>query len=675
MANIVTKTSGSSMANTTLAGAPFTAKKIFKKCALISFACACIVVFAIYIQALCPQLLGQSFSLQKAYAANYTVEQDSYDATLDSAGNLSITETRIYHFDIPHTLVGRIMAPSGRGDVTVSGVSISAAGQAKQTLSEVPFQTSWRESGGPGQTAYSIDKQNNTIYTFGDYSDTVSVSWTYVYTNVVTRYNDTSELYWQVIGKNEEVAISNVKLTLHLPNEAGQEIKAGDNVRAWGHGSLTGNVEISDVINYTCPKVSPGDFAELRVLYPVEWASQVSADCIDNTNNLDHILNEEKSWADDANSQRNSARTLQNVIFWAFMIFPPILFIAALFVYWRFGREHKTKFQGKYWRDVPANKIDPCVVGRICRWNKTDPADLTAQLMDLTARDVISLKPTTETKKKLLGGEKQKETLALVWNDPDNYEGLSSIDKCTLRLIFRELAKADSVTAERLKEIIKSDRETAVHYLKNWQETLTEYVDAMSYFEEKSKFLFGTFAVISTILAAAVLVLFFLDYADGSYIPLMPVAFGSAFVFSIATIILSFQIRRRSVQAAEIAAKSKALKKWFKDFTNLKEAIPTDVKVWGRLLVYASLFGVADEVIKSLKLVAPDLFNDDWFLWYLCWSTPAYGHTGFNIGSSFSDAFGGAIAASNNSSATGAGGGFSGGGGGGFGGGGGGFAR
>ena len=621
----------------------------------------------------CVFVLVQVIFPAQAHAANYKVTADNIEANLDSTGDLFITETRTYQFDVSHTLVGRILAPSDKGDVSISSVSIESSG-ITQTLAEVPFQTSWRDSGGPGQACYSIDKEKNAIYTFGNYSDTASVTWTYIYTNVLKKYNDVADFYWQFIGKNEEVAVSNVNLTLKLPNIAGQTIKAGDNVHAWGHGALNGNISVSDVITYTCPKVYPGDYSEARVVFPSDWASMVVSSCTENADKLDSIMEEETKLVNEANAQRNNARILQNVLFWSFIILPIILCIVAFCFFWRFGREHKTKFKGKYWRDVPDKAVDPCVVGRIFRWNKKDPADLTAQLMDLSVRGVISLKPTTETKKKLLGGEKKKDTLELVWNKPDDYEGLSPIDKKTLNLIFKELAKDDAITADGLKEKIKSDRETAAHYLKNWQETVSDYVENKGYIEQKSKFLFGTFAILGLVVIIAPLMLYAFDIAKDSYIAQMPIAALSAIVFGIITIIISFQIRRRSVQGAEIAAKSKALKRWFKDFTNLEEAIPTDTKVWGRLLVYASLFGVAKEVVKALKVQAPDLFEDDWFMWYLCWSTP-YGHAGFSMSESFSDAFGSALAATNDSSATGAGGGFSGGGGGGFGGGGGGFAR
>ena len=133
---------------------------------------------------------------------------------------------------------------------------------------------------------------------------------------------------------------------------------------------------------------------------------------------------------------------------------------------------------------------------------------------------------------------------------------------------------------------------------------------------------------------------------------------------------------------------SKALRNWLTDFSSLDERPPTDVKVWGEFMVYAYLFGVADQAIKQLQTTMPQLFEYDgsmgmtympWWFWY------TGGHTAAgsampsvsdmlqtSMTNTMSTAQAALSGASGNfSSGGGFGGGFSGGGGGGFGGGGG----
>jgi uncharacterized membrane protein len=144
------------------------------------------------------------------------------------------------------------------------------------------------------------------------------------------------------------------------------------------------------------------------------------------------------------------------------------------------------------------------------------------------------------------------------------------------------------------------------------------------------------------------------------------------------SVVAMVKCRDISREAIELKAQLEALRRWLKDFTRLNEAVPRDVVLWNRLLVMAVVLGVADEVIKQLKVAVPELMSDPAFM-------PTYGwyHDGPSGRpySSFQSGYGGAhsvsaakLSASESSSGGGGGGGFSGGGGGGFGGGGGGGA-
>ena len=103
----------------------------------------------------------------------------------------------------------------------------------------------------------------------------------------------------------------------------------------------------------------------------------------------------------------------------------------------------------------------------------------------------------------------------------------------------------------------------------------------------------------------------------------------------------------------------KGLKKYMEDFSLLKEREVPEIEIWERFLVYATAFGIAEKVIKQLKIAYPDfeqLTGNNHTMMYLMM------HTDFS--SSFSSAVSTSIS-STYSSATGGGGGFSGGGGGG----------
>ena len=53
------------------------------------------------------------------------------------------------------------------------------------------------------------------------------------------------------------------------------------------------------------------------------------------------------------------------------------------------------------------------------------------------------------------------------------------------------------------------------------------------------------------------------------------------------------------------------LKKYLEDFTLLDERHIEEVKLWKNYMVYATLFGIADQVIKDMKKINPDFFKMD----------------------------------------------------------------
>ena len=61
----------------------------------------------------------------------------------------------------------------------------------------------------------------------------------------------------------------------------------------------------------------------------------------------------------------------------------------------------------------------------------------------------------------------------------------------------------------------------------------------------------------------------------------------------------------------EEKAKWLGLKKYMEDFSLLNEREVPDLKLWEKYLVFATAFGIADKVLKQLKIKYPELQNMD----------------------------------------------------------------
>ena len=95
------------------------------------------------------------------------------------------------------------------------------------------------------------------------------------------------------------------------------------------------------------------------------------------------------------------------------------------------------------------------------------------------------------------------------------------------------------------------------------------------------------------------------------------------------------------------------------DFSLLDEKEVPSIVVWEKYLVFATAFGIADKVLKQLKLVYPEIENIDTFNT----ASSIYIMSNTNFSSSFTSAINSSFSSAM-SSGSGGGGGFSGGGGG-----------
>ncbi len=609
----------------------------------------------------------------------HSCTKDEMTAAVSTDGSVHVVDSRTYKFKGKYTLTAAVLDPPDNGEAIVNSVSVIDGNGNRSTLEEVPFQTGWRTSGGPSSGHYAIDKAQNTVYAFSTTEDAdKTFVFDYTYTNAVTKYNDVSVLYWQFIGPKWDVDTKNTTVTLTLPVPEGESVKGGENVYAFGHGPLEGNVTFNadNTITFNIPKVKSGTFAEMRVAFPNAWTPSIMPSNIVNANGLQGVLDEEKKWQDEAAAQR-----IKN----ALILYVPLgisllclLFSLVLFL--RHGKEYKPQSPLDYWRDVPDKGTHPAVIARLWRWNEEDANDITTTLMHLSNLGVVRIEQREELVDRKVLPDKQKTSYHLIL-DPEKRGALEldPIDEAALSLVFDKVGgHSVDVSLDDLTKYSKDHAESFVKAVDSWQGKIDKVVDKRNFFEKKGDSLKTSMHIVAFLLAGGG---FFISSWIGNYAPFLGLLPGV-----IILAVFAHFMPRRSREAVEIQERNEALKRWLKDFTALNEAVPTDAKVWGELLVYAYIFGVVDEAVTNLNAVAPEIWNDPYFSYGMLWYYNPYGamyRTASNhdfFGNAFENTYSTAQAAVSAASgggggSFGGGGGFSGGGGGGFGGGGGGFSR
>ena len=469
------------------------------------------------------------------------------------------------------------------------------------------------------------------------------------------RWNDIAELYWQFVGDQSDHPSDHVTITVHLPQGVTK-----DQVRAWTHGPLWGNVTIQPdgtVVSEISP-LPAYTFVEPRILFPASALSEAAPQAAPR---LQAALAEEKALADQANRTRTWARV--KVVLWGILGVgvPLVALILVLILYFRYGREPKPQFQAQYLRDIPQPSLPPALVGFIWRMGSVTREDATATLLDLVNRGVIEIE-RVQTVDDGFFGSKDETSYRLTLQE-DKLGGLEKFEADLVDLVFDKMARSHSFVLSELKDTVKQHRSSVATEYKQWVTKVQREGESRGYLDKKADamaFSGAAFGFVAAVASGAAAV--FSQYWW----------FLIGLVVSILLVGLARSIKRRSQEAAELHAQYVALKAYMKDFGRMDEKPPDAVVLWEQFLVYAVVFGMADEVVKAMQVKIPEVVQDPAFgrMYWLMFPMPGGGYNSpfSEVSQSFTQAV--AVATSSSSSGSGGGGGFSGGGGGGGGGGG-----
>ena len=624
-------------------------------------------------------------------------------ATVEADGSLVVVERRSYQSKGSYNgILWDVPQGSYQGREVLAAVAwVAAIEDGQQT---------YLEEGSTGvRGTYELADEGDHLqlkmyWPMEDETATIEVA--YVLANVVSRWEDAGELYWQYVPADEgsQGEWLNVTCTVGLPVPDGAEVRAGENVRAWGHGPLDGEVSIEGgSIRFFSPGVGSAEFLEARVVFPPEWLTDVQPS---GQARLDAILAEEDHWAKDANSSRRNARLVAYGLP-AFMCLAGIGSAVASFLYRRriASKGPKPTFTDTYFRDVPSND-HPAVLGMLYREGRVDQADFSATLMRLTDKGRIALDAVEVDKAGKRGGTNRGHEWRLTRRteaaarDGDTRAGGKKIDNAAMSLLFDVVAgkpKQEDHEAELRSTgepfVLMSDFEkTAEQWPSLYQKGYDGWDEAVHDAYNKRTFVADVEEdVVNGILGLGDFALAVVFGIVGMLlgVPSILLAIGFIVWFAAGLYIVWVDEGVAAVtytqEAVDLRAKLEALKRWLVEFTRLEEAIPTDVVLWNRLLVMATVLGVADKVVEQLRVYMPELMGSSHF-WAADWyrddvddlSMPcaaldvSMGLARDTVASELHhDVSTSSSASSRNSSSRGSGGGFSSGGGGGFSGGGG----
>lgn len=595
-----------------------------------------ILIFAIII------LLGLT---TKSNASLYLNNLDFY-AEIDTNGNMNVTETWNIRISNTNTLYKTFELDENKYS-GITNVQVSEVGRGDFTETDEwayhltkDYYFGGINDDGKFEISFGVGLDDSTA------TNTYKISYTVV--DAIKKYDDCAELYWQFLGSDAAVDASKITGTIKLPSEADSK----EDIRVWGHvETLNGEIYVTstDTVEFSLDNYISGNYVEVRIAMPSEMIE--TAERTYNKNVLPSIIEEETEWANEANVRRERKQRNEKIIktvIIAVMVIIGIILLRQTVKYIKIFKNTKKLIpteKYEYFREKPDKNSTPA--DALFLYNNGVTAASTAfgnvfsaTLLNLSLKGYFKIIVEQNEKGK-------KETL--IYKTKKDIEDLQYEEERIARFVKNAIDSKEKITIKELQKYIRNHASSVSSLIeKTGIETKNKNKMTENFDEEKSKEKSKYIGIAIVYFAVAMFCITFL-----------PVVI-LLIINAILALMINGKLSNLTQKGIDEREKWKGLKKYMEDFSLLNEKEIPALEVWEEYLVYATVFGIADKVIKQLKMVYPQIDEMDDF------NTASYiylmSHTNFN--SSFSKAINSSIS-STMSSGSGGGGGFSGGGGGG----------
>lgn len=477
----------------------------------------------------------------------------------------------------------------------------------------------------------------------------------YTIIDAVKNYSDCSEFYWQFLNTTSAIPAKKITGTIYLPSS----VETADDLRVWAHGPLNGVIERAgnNKVTFEVTNLKTYTMLETRVVTPTyvfPYNKNTSS-----SPKLDKILSEEMQWAEEANRQREYEAFKAKCIRILTILFLTISNIGGIFLAIKLTNKKKKykeelekapnivpSMPSKYYREIPNELSTPAQASYLYYFKGISPSNkipnvISATLLDLCLKKYITIEPDTSKKNNV------KITLI-----PNMNKYLLSRDEFSIYSMFEKVSSSGTFTLKDFEKYARN-HPTAIS-------TLCSGIDEKAKEEnENHKNYDSTLANTSSSWAAKAFGFVMLTILSAvMVVNIIPSIICASYCMKI-----SRKYNTLTQKGTDEAEAWKGLKNYMEDFSLLKEREVPELALWEKYLVYATAFGIADKVLKQLKVVYPQLSDTTYM------TTHGYTYLYIMNNSNFSTNFINSISSSFTnsyntvSSGSGSGGGFSGGGG------------
>lgn len=502
----------------------------------------------------------------------YEIESLDIVANIERDGSLEVEERVIYDIGKINGILYNIDA-LGYGKFTDLQIFYEDDGEFKQA----------RNNTAPSEGNFTVSVDDG-LYKIKLYAPSQNERKEFIFrynlTRGVTVYRDIAQLNRKMVGKEWQNSIGNISVTVNLP----ENVKK-DDIYAFGHGPLTGNIEILDgkSVRYTLNDYRPGEFLEVNLLFPKNILTSFNPLLMKNKSALKEILDMEGKLAKEANDARKRAIIgfylgrvvlVLAVAWWLFLV---------VFIYLKNSKRYKVENEyGEYFRELP-DDYSPSIAGTLVSRNLYPSGrELFAMLLDLVRKGHLKL-------------EEGEKTTTLILQESG--KPLSEEEKFILNWYIRELGDGEKIVLESVEALIKG-RGGAKEFNRNYERWRTiVYSDMLEKnlkMDKRDKFStsLGIFTGIAYFIGGGMLVVYF-----QSELFILMILLG--FIL----LPYTFSRKRASLEKEKAISRWEAFKKFLVDYSNLEEAKLASIELWEHYFVYAVALGVAEKVAKGYSKI------------------------------------------------------------------------
>lgn len=491
----------------------------------------------------------------------------------------------------------------------------------------------------------------------------------YTVVDAIHKHGDCSELYWQFLGKDAEIPADKITGTIKLP----ASVIDKEEIKVWGHSrDLNGEIHVKneDTIKFELKKYRGKYFVEVRVAMPNYIFESLNYTNYDDK--LDQIIDEEIKWVEEANKQRKKRELVSNVLLGTelgVLVLLSLIFIIKIPKYVNKLKNSKkilptTKLE--YYRDLPDEDSNPAeAMFLLSKYIDTSKA-LSSTLLNLALKKYIEFK--------------QEEKNIYVTMQNENIDTLKEDEKEVMNLLLKVKGeeKSNTFTMKQVEKYVRKHPSSITKVEKGFQDSAKKSAEEKDKFKKEIEkegtkfstiaFLYIFFMLMLMGMGAVPIVLIstILIFNKTLVVGIIVTGIVCAIIMGINGFLtgkLASRFNGFTQKGIDEKEEWRAFKKYMLDFSLLNEKEVPHLVLWERFLVFATAFGIAEKVIKQLKIKYPELSDPNTTNNMIILGTLYSGgnfNTNFisNINSSTSNIY------SSYSSGTGGGGGFSGGGGG-----------